>query len=187
MRSLTAATLYPGIGLLESAISVGRGTDRPFEIVGAPYVDDLRLAHEMNQQSPPGVRFVPLRFTPTASTFKDKLCGGLEIIITDREKLNAVDLGLALSCALQKLYPKEFNSKAMDRLLLDAKALNAIQSGAEWRSVRERWETDLKSFSERRSRFLIYDRAGGGVTPAVLPHHRTRGSASGGCVKSLDS
>jgi uncharacterized protein YbbC (DUF1343 family)/CubicO group peptidase (beta-lactamase class C family) len=156
MRSLSAATLYPGIGLLESAISVGRGTEKPFEIIGTPYVNDLRLAHEMNRQALPGVRFIPLRFTPTASTFKDKPCGGVEIIITDREKLNAVDVGLALACVLQKLHPKDFNSKAMDRLLLDAKALKAIQDGREWGGIQEMWDADLNLFRKRRASFLLY-------------------------------
>ena len=77
MRSLTAATLYPGIGLLEFSVSVGRGTDRPFEVVGTPYVDDLRLSHEMNALGLPGIRFLPVRFTPKASIFSGEPCRGV--------------------------------------------------------------------------------------------------------------
>ena len=96
MRSLNAAALYPGVGLHESALSVGRGTDTPFEIVGAPYIDDLVLAAELNQAKLPGVRFVPVRFTPTYSTFKDQECGGAAMVITDRDKLQAVDVGITI-------------------------------------------------------------------------------------------
>ena len=86
MRSLTAAALYPGVGLLESALSVGRGTDTPFEIAGAPYIDGARLAVELNNATLPGVRFVPIRFTPAASVHKDRLCGGVRILLTDRDR-----------------------------------------------------------------------------------------------------
>src|SRR5205814_553230 len=79
MRNLTEAILYPGIGLLESALSVGRGTDTPFEVVGAPYIDDVRLAEELNHADLSGVRFVPIQFTPTQSIHKDELCRGVYI------------------------------------------------------------------------------------------------------------
>ena len=79
MRSLIAAALYPGVGLLESAVADGRGTDRPFELVGAPYVREVEFAAALNSAGLPGVRFVPVRFTPTASTFKDQPCGGSQM------------------------------------------------------------------------------------------------------------
>jgi pyrimidine deaminase RibD-like protein len=84
MRTLNAALLYPGIGLLEFSVSVGRGTDTPFEVLGAPYVNDLRLAHELNKLGLAGVQFTPVRFTPTTSLFKGETCGGVRIAITDR-------------------------------------------------------------------------------------------------------
>ena len=156
MRSLNAAALYPGIGLLESAISVGRGTDRPFEIVGAPYVDDIRLAHELNKLGLGGLRFTPVRFTPKASIFKDKPCGGVEIIITHRNRLRPVDAGIALACVLQKLYPAEFALKDLSRLLLDDHALAAIKSGQPWREITAAWSSGLRDFQRRRSTFLLY-------------------------------
>ena len=161
MRSLTAATLYPGVGLLESAVSVGRGTDKPFEIVGAPYVDDLRFANEMNKAGLAGVRFVPVRFTPTASTFKDKPCGGVEIIVTDREKLRAVDVGIALACVLQRLYGEKFAAKDMSRLLLDDAALAAIKEGKAWREITAMWRDQLEVFDQRRRVFLLYGKDAG--------------------------
>ena len=86
MRSLTEAALYPGIGLLENcALSVGCGTGTPFEVIGAPYIEDVRLAAALNQAGLPGVRFVPIRFTPTDYIYKNQSCGGVNIILTDRE------------------------------------------------------------------------------------------------------
>ena len=85
MRNLKQAILYPGIGLLESALSVGRGTDTPFELVGAPYIDDVKLADELNRAGLPGVGFVPIRFTPTASVHKGQPCGGVYVMLNDRD------------------------------------------------------------------------------------------------------
>src|SRR5437762_3573671 len=101
MRGLAGAILYPGVGLLESAVSVGRGTETPFEIVGAPYVEDVKLAAELNRAGLPGVRFIPVRFTPAASMFKDQPCGGAYLAVTDRQALNPVDVGITLALALQ--------------------------------------------------------------------------------------
>ena len=90
MRSLTEATLYPGVGLLETTnVSVGRGTDTPFEVVGAPWIDGQQLAAALNQRRLPGVRFVPVRFTPAASVFKDEECQGINVIITDRASVSS--------------------------------------------------------------------------------------------------
>jgi len=103
-----AAILYPGLGLHETPLSVGRGTDRPFEMIGAPYIDEVRLVRELRGADLPGVSFVPVRFTPTYSTFKGRECGGAAFVITDREKLNAVDLGIELALVLQRFWPGEY-------------------------------------------------------------------------------
>src|SRR4029078_4864953 len=94
MRNLSEATLYPGVGLLETALSVGRGTDTPFEAIGAPYIDDIRFAEELNQASLPGVHFVPVQFTPAQSIHKNQLCKGVHIILTDRYACPVVDIAL---------------------------------------------------------------------------------------------
>ncbi len=156
MRSLTEATLYPGVGLIETAVSVGRGTDTPFEVVGAPYVDDVKLAAELNRAALPGVRFVPVRFTPKASVFKDKPCGGVNIIVTDRDRFNAVDAGLALALALQRLYPNDFALEKMDTLLRDRATLDAIKAGKSLAEIKSAWANDLEDFKRRREAFLIY-------------------------------
>jgi len=156
MRNLTEATLYPGIGLLETAVSVGRGTDTPFEIVGAPYVDDLRLAAEMNRAGLSGVRFVPTRFTPRASVFKDRECGGIQILIIDRDSLNPVSLGITLASALQRLYPQDFALDKVQTLLQHQATIDAIRAGRSLPEIRKLWADDIEQFRKRRERHLIY-------------------------------
>jgi uncharacterized protein YbbC (DUF1343 family) len=156
MRSLTEATLYPGVGLHESALSVGRGTGTPFEVVGAPYIDDLKFTAELNRFGLAGVRFVPLRFTPTASTFKDKPCGGASIVVTDREKLQAVDVGLAIGLAAQKLYPREFALQKVQTLLQHTNTLQAFKAGKAISQIKAAWENELTDFKRRRQKYLLY-------------------------------
>jgi uncharacterized protein YbbC (DUF1343 family)/CubicO group peptidase (beta-lactamase class C family) len=114
MRSLNASGLYPGIGLLERAISVGRGTPTPFEIIGAPYIDGARLAAEVKV---PGVQLTPVRFTPTASVHQGEECGGVRLRITDRRALRSVALGLEIARVLARLYPDKFPLQELQPLL----------------------------------------------------------------------
>jgi uncharacterized protein YbbC (DUF1343 family) len=129
MRSLNAAALYPGIGLLERALSVGRGTATPFEILGAPYIDGAALIREVGAL--PGVSLEPIRFTPTASTHKGEECGGVRITITDRRALRSVDVGIAIASALVRLYPQKFPVDEMQPLLRHKATLEKIRSGAQ--------------------------------------------------------
>lgn len=156
MRNLTEATLYPGVGLLETAVSVGRGTDTPFEILGAPYVDDVTLAAELTKAGLPGIRFVPVRFTPKASTFKNQPCGGVYLVVTDRDALNAVDLGLTLALTLQRLYPGKFAVDNLKPLLTDTATLEAIRSGRPLADIRRAWAAERAAFEKRRAAFLLY-------------------------------
>lgn len=126
MRSLNAAGLYPGIGLLERAISVGRGTDTPFEILGAPYIDGEALAREL--RGLPGVAFTPVRFTPTASVHKGEECGGVRIAITDRRALRSVTVGIAIAKALVRLYGAKFPVDEMQPLLRHRATLEEIRN-----------------------------------------------------------
>jgi uncharacterized protein YbbC (DUF1343 family) len=156
MRSMTAATLYPGLGLHETALSVGRGTGTPFEIFGAPYIDDVMLAEELNHAGLSGVRFVPIRFTPTYSTFKDRPCGGAALIVTDRERLQAVDVGLAIALTLQRIYPKDFALEKTNTLLQDRETIEAIKAGKPLAEIKQRWAADLEAFQKRRAQYLLY-------------------------------
>ena len=157
MRSLTEATLYPGIGLLETTnVSVGRGTDTPFEIVGAPWIDGRKLAEALNKGRLNGVRFVPVRFTPRSSTHKDAECGGINIIITDRTQFEPITTGLEIAAQLLKLYPKDFAADRFNRLLVNQKVYDAFRQGAEARALRQIWESDLAGFRAIRGKYLLY-------------------------------
>lgn len=157
MRSLNAALLYPGIGLLEFSVSVGRGTDAPFELLGAPYVDDLRLAHELNKLGLPGVQFTPVRFTPTASIFKGEACGGVRIAITERGALKPVEVGVAIVCTLQRLYSKSFALDKVNTLLNHSSSLKAIRAGEPWKKVVEGFGQETAAFAARRQAFVKYE------------------------------
>ena len=152
MRSLLGAGLYPGLGLLESAVSVGRGTPTPFEILGAPYIDGHRLADELRDL--PGVAFTPVRFTPTASIHKGEECGGVRIAITDRAALRSVDVGVAIASTLARLYPAQFPVDKMEHLLRHKATLEAIRAGKPLSEIRALWESDVSAFEERRARFI---------------------------------
>jgi len=158
MRSLTEATLYPGVGLLETTnVSVGRGTDTPFEIVGAPWIKGDKLADYLNQRSIPGVRFVPLRFTPKASVFKDEECGGVNIIITDRGAFRPLLTGMEMALALRKLYPNDWAVDKYLRLLVNADTLERIKRGETAREIVNSWNSSLQEFRQARAEILLYN------------------------------
>jgi uncharacterized protein YbbC (DUF1343 family)/CubicO group peptidase (beta-lactamase class C family) len=158
MRSLTEATLYPGVGLLETTnVSVGRGTDTPFEIVGAPWIQGDKLAEALNQRSIPGVRFVPLRFTPKASVFKDEQCGGVNIIITDRTAFRPLLTGIEMALALRGLYPNDWKLDSYQRLLVNTDTLERIKRGETARQIVNSWNDSLQEFRRARSEVLLYN------------------------------
>jgi uncharacterized protein YbbC (DUF1343 family) len=157
MRSLTQALLYPGIGLLETtALSVGRGTDTPFEVIGAPYIDDRKLARELNQIGLIGVRFVPVQFTPATREYKGRSCKGVNIILTDRESCDVVDVGIQIARKLHELYPKEFGLEKFNRLLVHKPTIDAIRGGKSLSAIKSLWDAELNSFRTRREKFLLY-------------------------------
>jgi uncharacterized protein YbbC (DUF1343 family)/CubicO group peptidase (beta-lactamase class C family) len=156
MRNLKQAILYPGVGLVESAMSVGRGTDTPFEVVGAPYIDDVKFAAELNQAALPGVAFIPIRFTPTYSVHKGKECGGVYIMLNERKVCNVVDVGLLIMKTAYRLYPKDFPVEKPKNLLLHAATLAAIKEDKPLDDIRATWRMDLVDFQQRRERYLIY-------------------------------
>jgi len=153
MRSLRAAGLYPGLGQLESAISVGRGTSTPFEIAGAPWIDGDRLAREL---SLPGLRFKPIRFTPTIDPFAGQECGGVAIEITDRRAIRPVAMGIAIALTLQRLYPDHFQVEKMEHLVRDPRTIDAIRAGKTIDEITAGWVEDERAFEERRKKYLMY-------------------------------
>jgi uncharacterized protein YbbC (DUF1343 family)/CubicO group peptidase (beta-lactamase class C family) len=157
MRHLTAAILYPGVGILETTnISVGRGTERPFEWVGAPWLDGAKLAAAMSAQNLPGVRFVPCPRTPVASVHKDKACGGIDILVTDWESVEPVRTGLTLATTLRSLYPKEWETKRLDTLLIHKVTFDGVVAGKSAAELERAWAVGLNRFKARRLDVLLY-------------------------------
>ncbi len=157
MRSLTAAMLYPGVGLLEfTNLSVGRGTATPFEVVGAPWLDGKALATRLRAQALPGVTFVPVRFTPDASRHQGKECGGVNLAITDWATFEPVSTGLALALALRAQHPEEWQLDAYDKLLADAPTLALVRQGRPLAEIVASWEPGLAEFATRRQGHLLY-------------------------------
>ncbi|MDX6692512.1 MAG: hypothetical protein QOF02_115 [Blastocatellia bacterium] len=157
MRSLTEATLYPGVGLLETTnLSVGRGTDTPFELVGAPWLDGQQLASLLNERGLAGVRFIPVRFTPKSSVFKNEECGGVNIVITDRAQFRPVLVGLEIAVALRRLYPSEWKVDDYARLLVNQQTLERVKRADTPEEIARSWATALNDFRRARSRALLY-------------------------------
>ncbi len=157
MRHLTAALLYPGVGLLETTnISVGRGTERPFEWIGAPYLDGRQLAAELNARNLPGIRFVPVSRTPSYSTHKDKLCHGVDILVDEWSALRSVPLGLHLAAALRKVAPNDWNPKNYDRLLVHKATFEGLLAGKPIAELEQAWKPELQKYQTRRAAFLLY-------------------------------
>jgi uncharacterized protein YbbC (DUF1343 family)/CubicO group peptidase (beta-lactamase class C family) len=157
MRNLTEAILYPGIGLIEGTnISVGRGTDTPFELVGAPWINPADLARYLNARQIPGVRFVPAYFTPMSSKYNHEQCGGVNILLIDRNALDAPELGVEIASALQRLYPDRFELSGLDSLMVNKVSLDALASGEDPRRIAEQWRDAIIRFEAIRAKYLIY-------------------------------
>jgi uncharacterized protein YbbC (DUF1343 family)/CubicO group peptidase (beta-lactamase class C family) len=157
MRSLTEAALYPGIGMIESSnISVGRGTDTPFELVGAPWIHAIDLAKYLNARDISGVRFIPVEFTPDSSVYAQERCGGVQIVVSDRNMLNAPELGIEFASALESLYPQSYKVAAVDTLMISKASLAAIVAGDDPRRVAEQWRDGLEKFEALRAKYLLY-------------------------------
>jgi uncharacterized protein YbbC (DUF1343 family)/CubicO group peptidase (beta-lactamase class C family) len=157
LRSLNAALLYPGIGLLETTnVSVGRGTERPFEWVGAPWLEGRRLADALSNEALPGVRFVPLQWTPSSSTHKGKACGGVQIIVDDWARFRPVRTGLAVAWQLHRLYPETWQVERFDALLGHKATWEGLKRGEPWQELEKGWQAELNRFLERRRPYLLY-------------------------------
>jgi uncharacterized protein YbbC (DUF1343 family) len=157
LRNLTEAVLYPGIGMIEGTnISVGRGTDTPFELVGAPWIDAARLAAFLNARELDGVRFVPVHFTPNDSKYANQECGGVNIIVTNRDALDAPEVGLEIAAALWQLYPSDYKVAGLDGLMRNKATLDALTAGEDPRRIAEDWQDALQNFKTVRAKYLLY-------------------------------
>jgi uncharacterized protein YbbC (DUF1343 family)/CubicO group peptidase (beta-lactamase class C family) len=157
MRNLNEATLYPGIAAFEFAnISVGRGTDTPFEQIGAPWIDGRRLAEALNARAIPGIRIYPVRFTPTSSKFKGESCAGVFFVITDREALKPVRLGVEVATALTTLFPSQIDFGKTALLLGSADTLTRIRAGEDPATIAASWAVGESRWRRLRAKYLLY-------------------------------
>jgi uncharacterized protein YbbC (DUF1343 family) len=157
LRSVTEAILYPGVAEIEGTnVSVGRGTDSPFEVVGAPWIKAREFSTYMNARGIQSVRFVPIVFTPSSSNFAGERCEGVNLIVLDRNTLDSPELGIELASALHKLYPNDFKLEKMMDLLSNQTVYDAIQSGEDPRRIAEDWQERLDTFIRMREKYLLY-------------------------------
>jgi len=157
LRSVTEAALYPGVALVEGTnISVGRGTDTPFELMGAPWIKGKELAQYLNARNISGVRFVPVTFTPSSSVYAGKKCEGVSIVLLERSTLDAPELGVELASALHKLYPDQWQMDEMIGILANQAVYDAIAKGTDPRRMAQDWQGSLQEFMKVREKYLIY-------------------------------
>jgi uncharacterized protein YbbC (DUF1343 family) len=158
MRNLVAATIYPGVGAIEATnISVGRGTDTPFEQFGAPWIDAGALAAALNGRGLPGVRFYPTTFTPVAGAkLGGQVCHGVFIIVTDRERLRPVRVGLEIAAALTRLHGSQFDLNAAAQLFGSKMTLGRVHAGEDPATVASSWAGDESHWRAIRAQYLLY-------------------------------
>ena len=157
LRNLTEAALYPGVALVEGTnVSVGRGTDTPFEVVGAPWVNGRELAQYLNERGIAGVRFVPVTFTPSSSNHTGKACQGVNLVLLDRNALDAPELGIELAAALEKLYPQSFRMDPVKDMVMNSAAFEALAAGRDPRRIADDWREAIEAFQKIREKYLLY-------------------------------
>lgn len=157
MRSLTQATLYPAIGMIEACnVSVGRGTDTPFERFGAPWIKRRPLAARLNALGLKGIRFLPYQFTPESSKWSGEECGGVQIVLTDRNAFDPTEVGLSIVRELHSLYGDAFEIARTDRLLCNKGVLDKVKASTEPATYSPLWKSEMDEFMTRRAQFLLY-------------------------------
>jgi uncharacterized protein YbbC (DUF1343 family)/CubicO group peptidase (beta-lactamase class C family) len=157
MRNLIQATVYPGVGAIEGTnLSVGRGTDTPFEQLGAPWIDGVKLADTLNGRNIPGIRFYPVRFTPTSSKYANEECQGVFLVVTDRLVLRPVRLGAEIAAAISRLHGAQFQLEAAERLFGSKEGLSRIRSGEDPAALMNSWSAAEARWRLLRAKYLLY-------------------------------
>jgi uncharacterized protein YbbC (DUF1343 family) len=157
LRTLKAAVLYPAVGMMERCrLSVGRGTDTPFEVFGAPWMDGVALARRLNEFEPAGVSFVPVGFTPRGWVYEGERCGGCYVCLLDREAFEPVRTGMIIAQAIHTLWPQEFGIEAMGGLLGDRAAVKRLAQLEPVDDIVAGWQDEMDAYLDRRGRHLLY-------------------------------
>jgi uncharacterized protein YbbC (DUF1343 family)/CubicO group peptidase (beta-lactamase class C family) len=157
MRNMNEATLYTGVGAIEyTNISVGRGTDTPFEHIGAPWIDGVQLSDVLNARNIPGVRFYPVRFTPTSSKYANEECQGVFVVVTDRVALRPTRVGLEIASALLRLYPSKYEVDQGVKLIGSKDAIARLKTGDDPASIAASWSGAEARWRLLRAKYLLY-------------------------------
>ncbi len=169
LPTLDSVAVYPGMVLFEGTLSSeGRGTTRPFELVGAPFIRSSQFADHCNRLGLPGVRFRPSYFEPTFNKYAGEICGGVQVHITDRNRFEPYLTGIAAVAAMQSLYPDhfkwreppyeyEFEKRPIEILCGCREIPDMIESGASPDRIRESWQNDIIAFKNLRRPYLLYE------------------------------
>ena len=157
LRTTKGSILYPGIEILQNAgVSVGRGTQTPFEEFGAPWLSGDDVAAALNERHLPGVHFVGQAFIPIGGPYSGQRCGGVAIRVTDRFTVRSMRTGLEIAAILQKLYPKEFDPGKLLLLVGNSDTVQQLQSGATPEKIVASWSASLAAFNEIRRKYFLY-------------------------------
>jgi uncharacterized protein YbbC (DUF1343 family) len=157
LRTTKGAVLYPGIEILQnSGVSVGRGTQAPFEVFGAPWMHGDEVATALNERHLPGLRFASKDFIPIGGPHSGARCGGVSILVTDRFTARSMRLGLEIAEILQKLYPKEFDTDKLVGLLGNADTVQQIKDGVAPEKIVATWSDALSAFDQVRRKYFLY-------------------------------
>jgi uncharacterized protein YbbC (DUF1343 family) len=157
LRTLRAAFLYPGIEILQAAgVSVGRGTNTPFELFGAPWIHSRELIAELDRRRIRGVRFAPTKFTPTDGLYRGEGCGGVSLTVTDRASFRSMRMGLEIIAALRQLYPQNVQVAKTIELLGSQSTVDRLEHGDDPREIVAGWSRELDNFRATRQKYLLY-------------------------------
>jgi uncharacterized protein YbbC (DUF1343 family) len=157
LRTLKGAVLYPGIEILQNAgISVGRGTEAPFEEFGAPWINGEEVAAALNERHLPGLRFANQPFIPVTGLYSGQRCGGVAIRITDRQAVRSMQMGMEIATVFKKLYPEKFDPANVSTLVGNAETIRELQAGTPPEKIVESWNGDLNTFEALRKKYFLY-------------------------------
>lgn len=157
LRTLKGSVLYPGLEILQSAgVSVGRGTETPFEEFGAPWINGEQVAAELNVRRLAGLHFANQPFIPVIGLYSGQRCGGVGVRITDRQAVRAMRMGLEIAAVLKKLYPEKFNPEKLMVLVANAETIKQLQDGTPAEKIAESWNPDLAAYEQLRKKYFLY-------------------------------
>jgi uncharacterized protein YbbC (DUF1343 family) len=157
LHSPEAGILYAGLEILQAGgVSVGRGTIRPFELLGAPWIHSEQLAEYLNHRAIPGVQFAPAKFTPDSDLYKGQPCDGVSVKLTDRAALQTMRMGIEIAAVLIKLYPRNFETAKMIALVGNTATIKQLADGDDPAAIAGRWNADMETFRTVRAKYLLY-------------------------------